>query len=72
MREYGPRDKQARKSATFNGWLMLCIVAPLALLFGLNWFFESPSIGGFLLALGVPIAIAVCGVQAIRFGRGLF
>jgi hypothetical protein len=70
MRDYGPRDKRARSVSTFNGWLLICILVPGLLLFGVHWFPETPSIAT-VLFLVVPLAIGWMAWQAIQFGKGL-
>jgi hypothetical protein len=71
MRDYGPRDKNARNISYFNGWLLLCTFTPMLLLLGMKWFLETPSLGTMLFLLVAPLVMGWMAWQAIRFGKGL-
>ena len=70
MRDYGPRDKNARQISTFNGWLVLCVLVPVMLLMGIDRMFHQQLFSGLLLA-AVSMFCACVAWWAIQFGRGL-
>lgn len=63
-----PTEPDVRRTSRRNGWLTLTTLPLLQLIFGIDWFLESPGWLRFLTILHIPAITTCVAIAAIRWG----